>query len=532
MSSYKELKKRINEESEESGIARGTEHKNHAKAITRRDLVGQGLISGAAFVAVPTILELLNDYLGRSRAFGMSASECVLPSSSGFVAPAINVHLQGGWNVWGAAVGGKQAMGAPMEFLIPTGYTTVGWAAGADPSARAPDMTFGHPMHARAAFVNAIKAAMSKEARDKTQLTVLAGISQDDQGNDFNPLELMIKSVNQRAELVQLATATNNGQARTSADMADPSLSKALISNTAGLTQLVGGGEVGALFGDGPVGEPRSALERQAAEKVANAIAAMSGSRVAAFNAMGFNQQLKNLVECNYLLSPELLVKFTSASVDPTNDTKYNTPVVDPLTQVSTAIFNGGTTPQQITEALQMKIITKLCLDGNARGGNIEFSNFDYHNQGIPSNRLMDSFAANQIGSALEAAHRSGKPLFISVSTSGSVSCSGAGDADGQVASKADSGARGGWLCFAIGQTARPAVNHTMIGKLNDGGAVDASYGLQANSVVNAGKIIAANYVAFAKGNVDGFTKTMAKMGAANPIAGLEKDYVMFKRTT
>ena len=77
----------------------------------------------------------------------------------------------------------------------------------------------------------------------------------------------------------------------------------------------------------------------------------------------------------------------------------------------------------------------------------------------------------------------------------------------------------------------RPAAD--LIIAWNDGGAVAtdvATGGVTGNNQTNLAKAVAANYAAFA-GKYKGFEDYLKKSGSANPFAGQEDKYIMFKRT-
>ena len=510
----------------------------HKRPVTRREMLGQGLILGGTFVAVPSILELVFDYLGQGKAYGVEAAQCV-PAAAGAAPPAfLQIEATGGNMMAGDFVFGKQAAGGAIEFLSTAGYTTIGWDATAHPTALAPNMAFGAPFHARSPLLAGLLATMSPAAVAKTGVAGMANASQDDTANNpFGSTNLAIKGAGSRGALVQIAgsNATPNG-GRTAINPLgqDAALSRALIQSTASLQALVNPGVLGTLLGNG---DPATGLV--GADKVAKAAMAMSEKKLAMFNSMQLNAQLQTLVACGYMGSSDLITKFTFPTLDPTNDplfTGATTPALTgqvpaPLFNQTSVLYNGVATALggSLTAAQQSRTasIVKLLVKDNAAAGAIEMGGYDYHQQGLATTNGKQLALGVTIGQALEAAHRNGKDMFVVVTTDGATSAGGTA-VNGQTAPAADSGARGCSIMFAIGKTARPAMNHNQIGTFNDSGAVVATDGLQANSPANASTVIAANFAQFA-GKGDNFGKVVAASGGVNPVTSDPKKYLAFK---
>ena len=488
------------------------EHKgNHKRPVTRREMLGQGMLTGATFVAMPSVIELVFDYLNVNRAYGVEASQCTAPGAAGGVAPFLQIEPAGGCMMAGDFVFGKQGPGAPVEFLAQTGYATIGWDATAHPSAVAPNMEFGAPFHKNSPLLAGLKAAMSPAAIAKTAVVGVANATQDDTGN--NPLgttHLAIKSTANKGQLVQIAGSSatpNGGRSAVNPIGQDASLSRALVQSSASLAALVDPGVLGSLLG-GPEG----------ADKVAKAAMAMSEKKLAMFKAKDLPSQVQTLVSCGYLGSSDLITKFSATSLDPAADTKITGVGADNL-----PLFNTAVAEEQKAAA-----IVKLLIDGNAAAGAIEKGGYDYHAQGLATTNQKQTVLGRAAGAYLEAAHRAGKPAFLVITTDGATSAGAAG-ANGQTAPQADSGSRGASIILAIGATARPPMAFNQIGAFNDGGAVNLTQGVHANSPANASLVIAANYAQFA-GKYDQFGKNLAASGAQNPFAGKEAEYLAFKK--
>ena len=495
----------------------------HSGTMSRREMVGAGVMAGTAGIAIPSVLEIIGDMLGFGRAYGVEASTCV-GGLSGTAPTHINLHLESGWNAGGAfLIAGKQELGQPIQYLEPASYASLGYASAAAPQARTPNTDFGHPAHSAATFTTKLSSFLPAAVKAKSRAFMITGVSADDSPNALSSEFFSLGAIGQRGGLVQIVENQAVGQYLPAGDFRDPTQTRAIVSNSAALVQLVGAGQLGELFGG-----------REGAIKIAKAIDSMGSTRVNAFHAMGFNDQLRRLVQCNYALSPELLKNFTPENLDPASDSSFvNAKLADNSTPFTASTAAPGAASlagaNEGTEATALAIITKLCADGNARFGRAQLSGFDYHGRGRANNDDRDTFAAKMVASVINAFAIKAKPVFITISTSGAVSCSGTADANGKIPSTADSGARSNVMGIAFHPTAAPVMKFSQIGKYNETGAVETSSsgGVQANNITNLAKVVAANYAAFA-GKYPAYAEFLRQVGASNPIAGQENKYIMF----
>lgn len=464
-------------------------HQDHKVPVTRRELLGQGFLSMAGALVMPSFL---NCVISRA-AYG---AEC---SSTGMVSdhiPYLHVELSGGASIAGNFVFGKQRDGAPLELLGPTSYDSLGLPAEFHPSTGM-DMSFGGPFVPTSGFLAGMNSVMSPEAIAKTVVTGGAGVSNDDsRGNPLNGSNLAIAAVGGNGNLVQLAgtgAALSGGRTRELDIGANPALSKVQIAQSADVLNLV---------------DPGLLAERLSAEdaaKIATAAGKLSAARISAFNQKDLPAQIKELAECGYINSVELLTKYDAQSLSPEND---------PL--VTTTGFD-------LTDADDQKVasIAKLLTDGNAAAGTIDKGGYDYHGRGRATQDSQDFAAGRDVGLALELAHKKGIPMFVGVTSDGSVSFRGRDAAS-------DSGARGSYLMIAIGATARPEVNSFQVGAFSDAGAVDTAYLDTANAPRLQALNIVYNYAVFS-GKQATFEEQISKAGVNNPFAGKDLQYLAFK---
>jgi hypothetical protein len=210
------------------------------------------------------------------------------------------------------------------------------------------------------------------------------------------------------------------------------------------------------------------------------------------------------------------LLKFDPTSLTPQNDATVT-----------------GITGINLADADEQRVATiaKLLLDGNASGATIQAGGYDYHGQGRVNQDARDFAAGRRIGLALEIAHRKGQPLFIAVTSDGSVAASANARPNAAAGNKldfsADSGSRGAYLMFAMGKTTRPTVNNTQIGAFSDAGAVDTSYLVTATSPRMQALNIVYNFASL-NDDVGKFSDMLASAGVQNPFTGSEKQYLAF----
>lgn len=497
-------KKKVTEESLENLLRSPILHPDHPIPMTRRQLLGQGFISMAAYVAMPSILSLIFE----KTAYGITCTKPADPAAAA-VGGYLHFELSGGASLAGNFMFGKQKDGAPVEYLGAGGYKTLGLSDAQSPKTVAPDMSFGGPLHAKSGILAGLKEVMTAEAIAKTVVVGIAGASLDDVAvNELNPVQLALAATGNKGNLVQIAGTNggNSGGATKALSVGDdPSLTKVIIRKPADINALVDPGLIA------------SKLSKADAEKIAIAASRMSASKLAMFEAKDLPTQVNELAQCGYIGSKDLLSEFDATKLDPAQD----------------AVITGAAPTGAkftLTNADEGKVATivKLLCDGNAAGGTVVKGGYDYHGQGRAAQDAKDKDAGRNIGLALQYAHLRGKPLFIAVTSDGSVASAGSGgDGAGKFDFTSDSGSRGAALIFAIGATARPEMLSSQIGAFNDSGAVDTGYLVTSNSPKFMAMNLVANYAAFS-GTTAKFEAALAAAGEANPFKDKNKQYLAF----
>ncbi len=496
------------------------QQEGHGPALTRRALLGRGIIGFSTSFVAPSFLSLIS-----RQAMGL---ECSQEESTTRTVPYLHIEASGGMNMAGSEfIFGKQGAGAPLELLSVGSYSSLGLTTANDPSVTGMiNREFGAPFHAHSAILAGLKSVMSPAAIAKTGVAGGAGRSADDtRQNLHNPIQLAIKSVSSKGELVQIAgtTGSNTGGQTAATDVAeDPSLSKAQIRSTNDIAGLINPGVLA------------TRLSEPAARKIFAAANKMSDVSLAKFNSKDLPSQVADLIRCGYVGGQELVEGFTPANILPQNDTDV---------QAILGIAAGAALPQ--AEAAAFSIAT-LLVKGHAAGGTIEMGGYDYHNNARQSTDDRNFAIGRRIGFALELAHRKNQPLFVALTSDGSVSANGQTaqnstltfrDANGVPTTvtqskfqfSSDSGGRGAYLMFAIGtnESGRPEMRHNQIGAFGDDGSVNATQGVQANSDRLQALNIVANYASL-NDKMGQFNEVLRAAGAQNPFAGDERAYVAF----
>ena len=104
-------------------------HENHGRPRSRRDFLGRGLITGAAYITAPTFFSLFaNPRLAEAALAGdiqTLAQDCGIVTQGAGKIPFIAFDLAGGANLNGseALIGGP---GGQLDFLSAAGYANLG----------------------------------------------------------------------------------------------------------------------------------------------------------------------------------------------------------------------------------------------------------------------------------------------------------------------------------------------------------------------------------------------------------------------
>ncbi len=473
-------------------------HQTNGNPMSRRELLGAGLISSSVCVGVPSLFSMFS-----KAAYGQDL-KCSSASTGGKMVPFLVVDLAGGGNIAGtnAIVGGK---GGQEDFLPAGSYTTIGLAPEKEPGSVTIDRSLGIAMHPDSKMLQGINETTSVTTRAGVDGALFCTSSGDDtRNNPHNPLYWIAKT-GLGGELVSLVGRTagqSGGNAAVPAASFDPSKTPSRITRPADALSLVDKGKLATLLSDADVA------------KIMNATKSMSDSRLKTFQQKDMPDQIQDLIKCGYINSGEYLSKFSPARLDPATDAQFiAAPPVFPQIAANADQQAAGT-------------IAKLVLDGLAGAGVVSLGGFDYHGQGRATQDARDLEAGRTIGRFLEAAARKGSPVMIYVFTDGGVSARAAGAVNGIFPFVSDSGQRSAALAFVYKPGgARPEIRNDrrQIGSYSAAGAVDTASSVIGGSVENLSKCIVANYLA-----LHGKEGDLAKVVGNNPFGAALDSYLAF----
>ena len=448
-------------------------HENHARPVTRRDFLAQGLISGVGLAVGPSLLGLF----GSSPEAYAAAAECgiaVSPQGSGKV-PFICFDLAGGANIAGSNVlVGKQ--GGQLDPLDAAGYNKLGIASSMLPSLPGQVNTeLGLAFHASSSLLAGIKSKATAATLANVEGCVVCVRSNDDtQNNPHNPMYGIAKA-GAKGQLVALLGTQNSvsgGNSVAPANQIDATLQPTKVSSVNDTKGLVDTGKLAAQLGGSGAVRVMQAVERLSGAK--------SGKLPEA-------DVVKKLLNCAYSGTTEKVQQFGNPDVlNPALDANINT------------LFPNVTADGDF---LKTAAIMKLVLEGYAGAGTVQLGGFDYHTGNRTVGDARDLKAGQAIGAVLEYARIKNKPVMIYVFTDGAVSSNGNADADagGKLVWTSDNGTCGAVFMLVYNPVSRPKLKTAdarQLGYYRPNGSVETGATPLSNNVTQLAEAVVLNYLA------------------------------------
>ena len=472
-------------------------HPDHPRPVSRRQFLGQGFMTGAAYVAAPSILSLL----GAKEASAQAS--CALSGLGNGQVPFIGFDLGGGANIAGSnvMVGGPGGQNDP---LTESGYERLGLPLDMTPlnsAITATDTTMNLAFHFDSAMMRGIADKCSLAARANVEGVIVPSRSANDtQNNPLNPIYGINRAGADGGLLSLIGTRASDSGGRSMAplSMIVPELRPTKIDRPEDATGLVDTGKLSGLLGADGSGE------------VADAIQALSALKVEQINE---DAAVKTLVNCAYQQSNDLITIFSDPDeLDPLAD-----PFIvnsDPLNPgiFDLADFNDS-------EFRKTASVMKLVCEGKAGAGTIEFGGYDYHGGTRSRGELKDFTAGQCIGACIEYAHRNPlvNDLMIYLFTDGSLS------SDGQIDNSVDGRGKGAWqsdnsntasaVLLVYRKSAKPDLVTgydvtRQIGHFRTSGSVETGANPVANNPEALAQLVILNYMAL-HGNSPGDFNTL-----------------------
>ncbi|MAG32856.1 MAG: general secretion pathway protein GspF [Deltaproteobacteria bacterium] len=462
-------------------------HPDHPRPVSRRQFLGQGFITGAAYVAAPSILSLL----GARDAFAQAS--CALTGAGAGKIPFIGFDLGGGANIAGSNV----MVGGPLgqeDLLTEAGYEVLGLPLDMTPlnsQITALDRTLNLAFHFDSALLRGMLDKASVAALAKVEGVIIPSRSSNDtQNNPLNPIYGIFSAGADGGLLSLIGTESTESGGNSIVPPAQfmPELRPTKIDRPSDVTGLVDTGKLSQLLG------------RTGSGQVADAIQAISALKVEQIQE---DQVVKDLVNCAYQQSNDLITLFGSPdALDPLQD-----PIIfndDPI-NLGQPIFSAADLNQ--SEFRKTASVMKLVCEGHAGAGTIEFGGYDYHGGTRSRGELKDFTAGQAIGACIEFAERNPLvgDLMIYLFSDGSVS------SDGQIDNSADGRGKGAWqsdssatasaVLLVYRKSGKPDLMPAydpsrQIGYFRPTGAVETSTNAAANNPEALTQLVILNYMA------------------------------------
>lgn len=459
---------------DQSQILNPMYHENHAKPVSRRELLGQGFLGMSASVMMPSLLSMIE-----GRAYGAEELVCSAPAAATRNVPFLIFDLAGGGNIPGSGVMVGKRNGQ-KDFL--TTYTSLGLPDGMHPkNAGQLNEEFGLAFHNDSGFLRGLQSTTTPDIRARIDGAIFCTSSNDDtQNNPHNPAYLIAKA-GARGDLVTLlgsTTSPSGGNSIAPADSINPAIRPVQVARPADVLGLVNPGKLATLLTPDDV------------KKILAATRKMSKAKLAMFQNKDLPNQLKDLVECGYVQSSDLMTKFTPARVDPSQDADVN------------AVFTALATN---AEQARVGSIAAMVIQGYAGAGTISRGGYDYHNGSRATGETKQFEVGALIGQAISLAARKKSDLMIYVYTDGGVVSNGTLDNSaggrGKGVWTADSGQRSATFTIVYKHSdaaVRPEIRNGLrqIGAFRDTGGVDEEASKIGASVDLCAKAVVANYLA------------------------------------
>ncbi len=414
-------------------------HESHRRPMTRRELIGQGFMTGGATVLTTGLAGLFAD--PRS-AFAALASDLQIDASllgcgvdrTGTKIPFICIDLAGGANIAGSNVLVGKANGQ-LDFLSTAGYSKLGLPGDQVPgvaevaasetgtsNGNHTDTSLGLAFHSDSAFLRGMYRSFKTPgiAASINGAVIPARSENDTSNNPHNPL-YGIQRAGAEGSILTLIGSQNSdsgGNSMAPAMMINAEFRPTKVDRPSDVTGLVGTSD-----------RPKR-LTHEDEVAVMEAIYRISKRKMDSNVATGLNfpdpvrgpitrdQVVEELVKCGYLDAAYTKEKFGNVVLNPATDPN----IVGPTGIFTDAEFTTGTDGNEFRKTAS---VMKMVIDGYAGAGCITMGGYDYHGGMRQEGETKDFRAGRCMGAILEYAARMDKPVLLYVFSAGSLSSNG-----------------------------------------------------------------------------------------------------------
>ncbi|MEO8465625.1 MAG: hypothetical protein ABI640_09820 [Gammaproteobacteria bacterium] len=406
---------------------RNPNHPLHGGVLTRRQLIGQGLLAGGATLLTGGFLSLFSNpraaYAALANDLSPLTNACGISNGAGKI-PFICFDLAGGGNIAGSNVLVGKA-GGQMDLLGTAGYSKLGIPGDQVPgvveatrtatsNGDHTDTSLGLAFHSDSAYLRGMMTRMSVATRANVNGVVIPARSENDTSNNpHNPL-YGIQKAGADGSILTLAGSQNSvsgGNSMAPLAMINPAFQPTKVDRPSDVAGLVDTGQLVGL------------LNAEDATAVLESIYRISRERMntpGVSTGLPINQEavVKDLVKCGYLKAADVADRFGHTIIDPSKD---------PLIVGASGIFSQAEfdTGGDSAEFRKTASIMKLVVEGFAGAGCITMGGYDYHNGNRMDGEVRDERAGKCMGAVLEYAARKGVPLMMYVFSDGAISSNG-----------------------------------------------------------------------------------------------------------
>jgi len=482
-------------------------HPDHPRPVTRRQLLSQGFMTGAAFT-VGGIAPLLTNPAYADLAADLDAlrapSECNVTDGAGKI-PFICFDLAGGANIANSNVLVGQE-GGQNDFLATNGYEKMGlpgdMVPGLNDANGNPFANFdlGLGFHFDSPFRRGILSRVSAATAANINGAVIPARSDNDTGNNpHNPM-YGIALAGAKGSILGLAGSENTdsgGNSTLPLPLFDPELRPTKVDRPSDVVNLVDTGDLVGI------------LSKDDATKVMESIYRLSDEKIARVETLvNRDVDIDKAVRCGYLKAAHIADRFGGTPIDPGLDPDI-VAVDGSGIFLDTEFFGGNRDGGEFRKTAS---VMKLVMNGFAGAGCIEMGGYDYHGGARAEGEVKDFRAGQCMGACLEYAARLDMPLMLYVFSDGSLSSNGVidnsndGRGKGEWTSDNSSTAGSFFLVYnpprlggqpvLMGATPDEQALHQQLGYMDAGGSVARAATPMANNVNLLVNSVVLNYMA------------------------------------
>ena len=517
-------------------------HGSHSRPMTRRQLIGQGFLTGGATLLSGGIMSLFaspRDAMATlaDDLVGLRAG-CNITNGAGKI-PFIAFDLAGGANMVGSNV--LVGTSGQLDVLSTAGYSRLGLPGDqvpgtpeAAPSATGTsngdhtDTSLGLAFHSDSAFLRGMYGSFRGINTQFVNGAVIPARSENDTGNNpHNPLYAIARAgaggLGAKGSILTLCGSRNTdsgGNSVAPMAMIDPAIRPTKIDRPSDAIGLVDTGQLVGLLGPQDATAVLESIYRISRDKM-NDPQVLTGLTT----PVTADAVLKDLVKCGYLKAADVADQFGAVNLNPGAPVNG---IVGPGLIFSDAEWNGGGADQ--AEFQKTATIMKLVIDGFAGAGCITMGGYDYHGGMRQEGEVKDFRAGRCMGACLQYAAQKNTPLMMYVFSDGSLSSNGVidnspnGRGKGEWTSDNQDTAAGFFLIYnpngapqlyqSGSDTLGPA-QHQQIGSFSAAGNVNRAGTPGANNVNLLVEMIALNYMAL-HGEQGQFSSVFPNHGLGN----------------